>query len=122
MVERPPDLPLTSVAGRQGHFCRDLGRIGTKSAENEVLLLEHDVPHSHFSDAVLACLPRLPWLITPQVSRAASPGPTRGQRTDTAPGPGWSGSGERQTRAALLGSTIQRRLHALRVLPAHCIQ
>ncbi|XP_037070638.1 exosome complex exonuclease RRP44-like [Pollicipes pollicipes] len=49
-----------------GHFCRDLGKIGTKSAENEVLLLEHDVPHSHFSDGVMACLPRLPWEITPQ--------------------------------------------------------
>ncbi|XP_043218243.1 exosome complex exonuclease RRP44-like isoform X1 [Amphibalanus amphitrite] len=50
----------------QGHFCRDLGKIGTKSAENEVLLLEHDVPHSHFSEPVLACLPQLPWVITPQ--------------------------------------------------------
>lgn len=49
-----------------GHFVRKLGDIGNKDTENEVLLLEHDVPHSAFSEAVLACLPSLPWLITPE--------------------------------------------------------
>ncbi|KMQ94973.1 exosome complex exonuclease rrp44 [Lasius niger] len=47
-----------------GHFVRALGNIGDKETENEVLLLEHDVPHSHFSDAVLSFLPKLPWVIT----------------------------------------------------------
>lgn len=50
----------------QGHFVRALGPIGDKATENEVLLLEHDIPHSKFSEAVLACLPELPWSITPQ--------------------------------------------------------
>ncbi|XP_050525860.1 exosome complex exonuclease RRP44 [Daktulosphaira vitifoliae] len=47
-----------------GHFVRSLGKIGERDAENEVILLEHDVPHSKFSDQVLKCLPKLPWLIT----------------------------------------------------------
>nr|CAD7453909.1 unnamed protein product [Timema tahoe] len=47
-----------------GHFVRALGKIGDKDTENEVLLLEHDVPHSKFSEAVLNCLPKLPWIIT----------------------------------------------------------
>ncbi|XP_071559206.1 exosome complex exonuclease RRP44 [Temnothorax nylanderi] len=46
-----------------GHFVRALGNIGDKETENEVLLLEHDVPHSRFSDAVLSFLPKLPWII-----------------------------------------------------------
>ena len=49
-----------------GHFVRSLGPIGDKATENEVLLLEHDIPHSTFSEAVLDCLPELPWIITPQ--------------------------------------------------------
>lgn len=49
-----------------GHFVRALGKIGDKETENEVLLLEHDVPHSNFSEAVLSCLPKLPWVITPE--------------------------------------------------------
>jgi exoribonuclease R len=52
----------------QGHFVRALGEIGDKDTENEVLLLEHDVPHSKFSEAVLSCLPKLPWVITEKVS------------------------------------------------------
>lgn len=47
-----------------GHFVKKLGTIGDKETENEVLLLEHDVPHSNFSEAVLSCLPKLPWVIT----------------------------------------------------------
>ncbi|XP_046670667.1 exosome complex exonuclease RRP44 [Homalodisca vitripennis] len=49
-----------------GHFVRALGNIGDKDTENEVLLLEHDVPHSNFSEAVLSFLPRMPWVITPE--------------------------------------------------------
>ena len=40
-----------------GHFVRALGKIGDKATENEVLLLEHDIPHSSFSEAVMDCLP-----------------------------------------------------------------
>jgi len=47
-----------------GHFVRALGKLGDKATENEVLLLEHDIPHSKFSDAVLDCLPQMPWTIT----------------------------------------------------------
>ena len=49
-----------------GHFIRSLGPIGDKATENEVLLLEHDIPHSSFNEAVLDCLPSLPWVITPE--------------------------------------------------------
>ena len=48
----------------QGHFVTALGQIGDKETENEVLLLEHDVPHQPFSLAVLADLPQLPWIIS----------------------------------------------------------
>ncbi|XP_075227748.1 exosome complex exonuclease RRP44-like protein Dis3 [Lycorma delicatula] len=47
-----------------GHFVRALGKIGDKDTENEVLLLEHDVPHCKFSEAVLSFLPKMPWSIT----------------------------------------------------------
>ncbi|PZC85547.1 hypothetical protein B5X24_HaOG216655 [Helicoverpa armigera] len=46
-----------------GHFVRALGPIGDKNAENEVILLEHDVPHARFSEAVIACLPPDDWTI-----------------------------------------------------------
>lgn len=46
---------------------RALGKIGLQKTENEVILLEHDVPHSQFSDEVLSCLPKLPWVITDEV-------------------------------------------------------
>ena len=48
----------------QGHFVKELGVIGDKEAENEVLLIEHDVPHLSFSASVLANLPQMPWSIT----------------------------------------------------------
>ncbi len=51
----------------QGHFVRMLGTIGDKETENEVLLLEHDIPHHKWSEAVLDCLPKLPWVITEEV-------------------------------------------------------
>ncbi|XP_005105731.1 exosome complex exonuclease RRP44 [Aplysia californica] len=47
-----------------GHFVRCLGEVGDKDTENEVLLLEHDVPHANFSEAVLSFLPKMPWTIT----------------------------------------------------------
>lgn len=45
---------------------RSLGKLGDKNTENEVLLIEHDVPHSKFSQEVLDCLPEMPWTITEQ--------------------------------------------------------
>lgn len=40
-----------------GHYVKSLGIIGDKDTENQVLLLEHDVPHLQFTEAVLNCLP-----------------------------------------------------------------
>ncbi|XP_038623740.1 exosome complex exonuclease RRP44 [Tachyglossus aculeatus] len=47
-----------------GHFVKNLGTVGDKETETEVLLLEHDVPHQPFSQAVLSFLPKMPWSIT----------------------------------------------------------
>uniref|UniRef100_A0A8C1A7Q5 Exosome complex exonuclease RRP44 n=1 Tax=Cyprinus carpio carpio TaxID=630221 RepID=A0A8C1A7Q5_CYPCA len=47
-----------------GHFVKNLGSAGDKETETEVLLLEHDVPHQPFSQAVLSFLPQMPWSIT----------------------------------------------------------
>ena len=41
----------------QGHYCGSLGTIGDKDTENQVLLIEHDVPHLSFTRAVIDCLP-----------------------------------------------------------------
>lgn len=49
---------------------RSLGSAGEKDTEEEVLLLEHDVPHQAFSQAVLSFLPKMPWAITPEVTAA----------------------------------------------------
>ncbi|KAG9492100.1 hypothetical protein GDO78_000557, partial [Eleutherodactylus coqui] len=49
-----------------GHFVKNLGTAGDKETETEVLLLEHDVPHQPFSQAVLSFLPKMPWSITPE--------------------------------------------------------
>ncbi|XP_061397184.1 exosome complex exonuclease RRP44 [Musca vetustissima] len=49
-----------------GHFVRALGALGDVETENEVILLEHDVPHSKFSEEVLSFLPKMPWTITPE--------------------------------------------------------
>ncbi|BET02349.1 RNB [Nesidiocoris tenuis] len=48
----------------QGHFVRALGKIGDQDTENEVLLLEHDIPCYKFSEAVLADLPSNDWVIS----------------------------------------------------------
>ena len=51
-----------------GHYVRTVGQIGDKRTEIEVVLLEHDIPHSQFSQEVLDCLPVVtpehPWTIT----------------------------------------------------------
>lgn len=51
---------------------RSLGKAGDKDTEQEVLLLEHDVPHQPFSQAVLGFLPKMPWAITAEVITAAA--------------------------------------------------
>lgn len=51
---------------------RSLGKAGEKDTEQEVLLLEHDVPHQPFSQAVLNFLPKMPWAITPEVVKTYS--------------------------------------------------
>jgi len=48
----------------QGHYVRTLGPVGDRAAESDVLLVEHDIPHSPFSPSVLACLPTMPWAPT----------------------------------------------------------
>jgi len=49
-----------------GHYKSTLGKAGDKAAETAALLLEHDVKDSEFSDAVLGCVPRLPWSVEPE--------------------------------------------------------
>ncbi|KAL9693559.1 hypothetical protein quinque_012844 [Culex quinquefasciatus] len=49
-----------------GHFVRALGGIGEKDTENEVILLEHDVPHGSFSEEIKSQLPKLPWTVEPE--------------------------------------------------------
>lgn len=44
-----------------GHYVRSIGEMGSRETENEVLLLEHDIPHAPFSDSVIDCLPRDEW-------------------------------------------------------------
>lgn len=51
----------------QGHFVKKLGSIGEKDTENEVLLLEHEIPHLPFSTAVLNDLPLETWSISEEV-------------------------------------------------------
>ena len=56
-----------------GHFKCSLGKAGDKAAETAALLLEHDVKDCEFSDAVLACVPRLPWNVDPERDLRSSP-------------------------------------------------
>lgn len=52
---------------KKGHFIKTLGRLGDKETENEVILAENDILHHEFPEAVLDCLPKLPWIITEEV-------------------------------------------------------
>ncbi|PIK49709.1 hypothetical protein BSL78_13385, partial [Apostichopus japonicus] len=47
-----------------GSFCEKFRRDWRQGTENQVLLLEHDVPHGPFSETVLSFLPKMPWTIT----------------------------------------------------------
>ncbi|VEU21265.1 DEKNAAC102143 [Brettanomyces naardenensis] len=42
----------------EGHFVRSLGEIEDKNAEQEALMLEHDIEYRPFSKNVLSCLPK----------------------------------------------------------------
>lgn len=68
-----PDC-LRAFLSLQGHFVKNLGEIGDKDTENQVLLLEHDVPHGPFSETVLSFLPKMPWTITDEVSKVTDVG------------------------------------------------
>jgi len=52
----------------EGHFVRALGKVESKEAEQESLLLEYDVPYRPFGRAVLDCLPPEgdSWVVPPK--------------------------------------------------------
>ncbi|KAI0318354.1 RNB-domain-containing protein [Amylostereum chailletii] len=52
----------------EGHFVRALGRVESKEAEQESLLLEFDVPYRPFGKAILDCLPSQgeQWFVPPK--------------------------------------------------------
>lgn len=47
-----------------GHYVKNLGNIGDKDVETEVLILENDINTAPFTPAVHACVPALPWQVT----------------------------------------------------------
>lgn len=49
-----------------GHYVRTIGDIGDRETETEVVLIENDINNRPFSSQVLACLPPLPWSVSPQ--------------------------------------------------------
>ncbi|RDX49603.1 RNB-domain-containing protein [Lentinus brumalis] len=54
----------------EGHFVRALGKVQSKEAEQESLLLEFDVPYRPFGKAILDCLPPEgdSWVVPPKSS------------------------------------------------------
>ena len=54
----------------EGHLVRALGKVESKDAEIESLLLEHDVPYRPFSKAILKCLPAEgdQWVVPPKTN------------------------------------------------------
>jgi exosome complex exonuclease DIS3/RRP44 len=52
----------------EGHFVRALGKVESKEAEQESLLLEFDVPYRPFGKAILDCLPPEgeKWVVPPK--------------------------------------------------------
>ncbi|KAG5498181.1 hypothetical protein JIQ42_02985 [Leishmania sp. Namibia] len=57
------DWPLYS-SFPVGHYVEVLGKIGDRDTEATVILLENDVPHYDFSEAVYDCLPKGQWTVT----------------------------------------------------------
>ncbi|OSX58629.1 hypothetical protein POSPLADRAFT_1049371 [Postia placenta MAD-698-R-SB12] len=56
----------------EGHFVRALGKVESKEAEQESLLLEFDVPYRPFGKAILDCLPSEGdhWIVPPKSPEA----------------------------------------------------
>lgn len=56
----------------QGHFIRALGKVQSKEAEIESLLLEYEVPYRSFSKSILNCLPKEgeSWIVPPKDSNS----------------------------------------------------
>ena len=52
----------------EGHFVRALGKVESKEAEQESLLLEFEVPYRPFGKAILDCLPPQgeQWVVPPK--------------------------------------------------------
>ncbi|KZT00885.1 RNB-domain-containing protein [Laetiporus sulphureus 93-53] len=52
----------------EGHFVRALGKVESKEAEQESLLLEYDIPYRPFGKAILDCLPPEgdSWVVPPK--------------------------------------------------------
>lgn len=48
-----------------GHYVRSIGEIGDRDTESEVVLIENDINSRPFSSQVMACLPPLPWSVSP---------------------------------------------------------
>jgi exosome complex exonuclease DIS3/RRP44 len=48
-----------------GHYVRTLGPVGDRETETEVLVLENDIDTRPFTEAVHACVPPLPWAVSP---------------------------------------------------------
>ncbi|KAI1715438.1 RNB domain-containing protein [Ditylenchus destructor] len=53
----------------KGHYIRVIGTEGEQETEDEVILLEHEIPHAEFSPAVMACLPGEDWKPDPEPYR-----------------------------------------------------
>lgn len=49
-----------------GHLIEVLGDIGDKDTEATVILIENDIPHYDFSQAVYDCLPKGSWSVEPE--------------------------------------------------------
>ncbi|KAH9599826.1 Dis3-like cold-shock domain 2 [Trypanosoma melophagium] len=47
-----------------GHYVEVIGTIGDKDTEAKVILLENDIPHYDFSEAVYDCLPKGQWSVS----------------------------------------------------------
>jgi len=56
----------------EGHFVRALGKVESKEAEQESLLLEFDVPYRPFGKAILDCLPVEgdKWVVPPKSDKS----------------------------------------------------
>lgn len=63
-----------------GHFVRALGKVESKEAEQESLLLEYEVPYRPFGKAILACLPKEGegWVVPPKPAGMANGKTTAG--------------------------------------------